>query len=105
MSNYIKVARLSELPPGARKIIEVDGVSVAVFNIGGTICAIEDICTHDGGPLAEGELVAPGVIACPRHGARFDVCSGKALTLPAFEDVNAFDVQVNGDDILVESYF
>ncbi|MCO6452424.1 MAG: non-heme iron oxygenase ferredoxin subunit [Caldilineales bacterium] len=105
MSNFVKVATLSELPAGGRKIVEVDGITVALFNLDGRICAIEDVCTHDSGPLAEGEFVSPGVIACPRHGARFDVCTGKALSLPAFEDVDIFEVKVEGDDILVESYY
>jgi 3-phenylpropionate/trans-cinnamate dioxygenase ferredoxin subunit len=105
MSNFVKVAILSDLPVGSRKLVEVDGVVVALFNVDGEICAVEDICTHDGGPLAEGDIVRPGVIACPRHGAEFDLCSGAALTMPAFEPVDSFDVKIEGDDILVESYF
>ena len=103
MPRFIKVAKLAELTPRQRKLIEVDGFVVALFNIDGHICAIEDVCTHDGGPLAEGELVSPGVIACPRHGAQFNVCTGAALTLPAFEPANTFAVKVEGDDVYVES--
>jgi len=105
MSTFIKVATRKELPVGARKVVEVDGVPVALFNVAGVICAIEDVCTHDGGPLAEGQLVSPHIIACPRHGAEFHVCTGKALTLPAIEDVETFTVKVEGEDILIESYF
>lgn len=105
MPEFIKVATLKELPVGGRKVVEVDGIAVALFNIDGKICAIEDVCTHDGNPLADGDMVEPGVIACARHGAQFNVCSGKALTLPAFEDVDAFEVKIEGEAIFVESYF
>ena len=86
-------------------MVEVDGFAVALFNVDGEICAIEDACTHDGRPLADGDIVRPGVIACPRHGAQFDVCTGEALTLPAIEPADTFEVRIEGDDILVESYF
>ena len=105
MSHFVKAATLSELPPGARKLVEVDGFVVALFNVDGEICAIEDVCTHDGGPVAEGEIVRPGVIACPRHGAEFDLCTGAALTFPAIEAVGTFEVKVEGDDVFVESYY
>ncbi|MBX7237614.1 MAG: non-heme iron oxygenase ferredoxin subunit [Caldilineales bacterium] len=105
MPKFKKVAKLKEVPPGRRKLVEVDGFVVALFNIDGAICAIEDVCTHDGGPLAEGQIVRPGVIACPRHGAEFDLCTGAALTLPAFEPANTFEVKVEGGSIYVESYF
>ncbi|NUQ37943.1 MAG: non-heme iron oxygenase ferredoxin subunit [Caldilineales bacterium] len=105
MSTFVKVATRKELPPGGRKVVEVDGIAVALFNVGGQICAIEDVCTHDGGPLAQGVLVSPQIIACPRHGAEFHVCTGKALTLPAIEDVETFPVKVEGEDILIESFF
>lgn len=105
MPKFIKVAKLKELPPGQRKLVEVDGFVVALFNVDGAICAIEDVCTHDGGPLAEGAIVRPGVIVCPRHGAEFDLCTGAALTLPAFEPANTFEVKVEGGNVYVESYF
>lgn len=105
MSRFVKVATLKELPVGGRKVVEADGIAVVLFNVEGRICAIEDVCTHDGNALADGDMVGSGVIACARHGARFDVCSGKALTLPAFEDVDTFEVKVEGGDIYIESYF
>lgn len=105
MQKFKKVANLKEIPPGRRKLVEVDGFVVALFNINGAICAIEDVCTHDGGPLAEGEIIRPGVIACPRHGAEFEICSGAALTLPAFEAAKTFEVKVENGSIFVESYF
>src|SRR6185437_12599862 len=100
MAEFVKVARRSELPPGAKMVAEVDGRAIAVFNVGGTFYAIDDVCTHDGGPLAEGELEG-AEIRCPRHGARFDVRTGKALCFPDFEPVATHDVEVRGDDVLV----
>jgi 3-phenylpropionate/trans-cinnamate dioxygenase ferredoxin subunit len=100
MAELFKVATRSELPPGGKKLVEVDGRPVAVFNVAGAYYAIDDVCTHDGGPLAEGVLDG-AEIQCPRHGARFDVRTGAALCLPAFEPVTAHRVEVRGDDILV----
>src|SRR5438270_1586477 len=100
MSDFAKVAEPSELPPGGKKLAEVDGRAIAVFNVGGCFYAIDDVCTHDGGPLAEGELMG-AEIQCPRHGARFDVRTGRALCLPAFEPVATHRVEVRGDEVHV----
>jgi 3-phenylpropionate/trans-cinnamate dioxygenase ferredoxin component len=100
MSEFFKVATVSEMPPGGKKLVEVDGYPVALFNVGGEFYAIEDVCTHDGGPLAEGELDGDA-IECPRHGARFNVRTGAVLCMPAVEPVECYEVQVDGDDILV----
>ncbi len=102
MTDFIKVATTDEVPVGGRKIFDVDDVTVALFNIDGTIYAIEDRCTHDNGPLAEGE-VSNCVITCPRHGARFDIRTGKALSFPAFEPTNVYEVKIQGDEIWIES--
>ena len=75
MPSFVKVATRAELPPGGKKLAEVDGRAIAVFNVDGGYYAIDDVCTHDGGPLAEGELMGCE-IQCPRHGARFDVRTG-----------------------------
>ena len=95
LSNYefVQVAETAELPSGQRIFIEVDGEPVVVFNIAGSLFAIGDVCTHDDGPLGEGELSGFQII-CPRHGARFDVRSGKALTLPAVIDTPSYPVRV-----------
>ncbi len=103
MSKWVKVARASEIGPGQKKIVEADGQLVVVINYEGEYFCIEDVCTHDGGPLGEGMLEGYEII-CPRHGARFDVRTGDALKLPAFEPVPTYEVRVEGDDILVEAY-
>jgi 3-phenylpropionate/trans-cinnamate dioxygenase ferredoxin component len=100
MAAFVKVARRSEISPGGKKLVEVDGRPIAVFNVDGSFHAIDDVCTHDGGPLAEGDLQG-AEIRCPRHGARFDVRTGKALCLPAVEPVTTHRVELRGDDLLV----
>ena len=100
MSDWINVARLEDLPPGARTVVDVDGAQVAVFNLGGNLHAIEDICTHDGGELASGELENE-VIICPRHGARFSVVTGAVLGPPAYEAVHVFPLRVEDGVIQV----
>ena len=100
MSEFVKVATCSELPVGGKKLIELGDRAIALFNVDGKFYAIDDVCTHDGGPLAEGELNGCE-IQCPRHGARFDVRTGKALCFPAFEPVATHTVDVRGDDVFV----
>ena len=100
MADFFKVAVVSELPPGGKKLAEIEGRAIAVFNVAGVLYAIDDVCTHDGGPLAEGDLEGCE-IRCPRHGARFDVRTGKALCFPAFEPVASHVVEVRGDDVMV----
>jgi 3-phenylpropionate/trans-cinnamate dioxygenase ferredoxin component len=100
MSSFVKVATRDELPPGGKKLVEIDGGAVAVFNVDGAFYAIDDICSHDGGPLAEGELMGCE-IECPRHGARFDVKTGRPLCMPAIEPVAVHPVELRGDDIYV----
>jgi 3-phenylpropionate/trans-cinnamate dioxygenase ferredoxin component len=100
MSAFVKIATRPELPPGAKKLVEIDGRAIAVFNVEGAIHAIDDVCTHDGGPLAEGQLIGCE-IQCPRHGARFDVRTGRALSMPAVEPVAVHQVDVRDDGIYV----
>jgi len=100
MPESVKVANCQEVPPGAKKLVDVDGRAIALFNIGGTFYAIDDVCTHDGGPLAEGEL-SGCEIECPRHGARFDVRTGKPLCMPAIEPVTTHKVVVQGEGVFV----
>ena len=103
MPNYVKVAAATEIPPGTKKIVEVAGVLVVVINVDGEFYAVEDVCTHDGGPLGEGKLEGCQLV-CPRHGARFDVRTGAALTMPAFEPAPTYEVRVQDGAGLVESY-
>jgi len=97
---YIPVATVNEIPNGTRKLFEIDGEPIAVFNIAGQYFAIADVCSHDDGPVAEGELDGYA-IECPRHGAHFDVRTGKVLSLPAAVDIPAYPVRVENGEILL----
>ncbi|MEW6566720.1 MAG: non-heme iron oxygenase ferredoxin subunit [Chloroflexota bacterium] len=97
---YITVATVDELPNGERKFLDVGGEPIIVFNIAGRYFAIRDVCSHDDGPVGEGQ-VEGSEIECPRHGARFDLETGKALALPAVVDIPAYPVRVVGDEIQV----
>jgi len=101
MAKLVKVAIVSDLPPGKALVFEFEGTRIAVFNAGGHFFALEDTCSHAGGPLSEGEFDAEKV-TCPWHAAHFCLKTGAALTPPAFEGVRAFKVIVDGDDIKVE---
>ena len=99
----IEVCSVSELGPGEVKVVEHDGEPIAVFNCEGTFLAIEDRCSHDDGPLAEGTLdQSPCTGECPRHGSLFDLTTGRPKTLPAFEPVRTFAVDTSNDTIKVE---
>lgn len=100
MTRYITVATTSEIGPGEREVFDIEGYYIAVFNVSDRYYAIEDRCTHDDGPLAEGDLDGYE-IECPRHGARFDIRNGKVLSMPAVVDVPWFPVRVEGDDIQI----
>lgn len=100
-AQYYEVGDASELTNGQRMIAEIDGEPLAVFNIGGTFYAIADVCSHDDGPVAEGELENEVEIECPRHGARFDVRNGKVLSFPAIIDIPAYPVKVENGKIMV----
>jgi 3-phenylpropionate/trans-cinnamate dioxygenase ferredoxin subunit len=97
-----KVAKLSQIPPGTTHRVLVDGCELLLCNVGGSVYAIEDVCTHDGGPLDQGELEGACVV-CPRHGATFDVRTGDALTLPAVVPLMTFTVGIEGDDVYVDA--
>ena len=93
MSDWVTVARADELAPGQWKSVDVDGAQVAVFNLDGQYYAIEDVCTHDGGQLTGGSIEGAEII-CPRHGARFCIKTGAALTAPAYEATATFPVRI-----------
>lgn len=93
MPRSVKVAESTDIPVGGKIVVEIDGVEIAVFNVDNEqYYAVEDICSHDGGPLGEGELIDTYEVECPRHGGRFDIRTGKALVMPAFEPIEAYPV-------------
>ena len=100
MKEFIKVARVADLPPGERLWLEFEEETVVLFNINGRFYCIVDVCTHDGAPLEDAQIEGHEV-ECPRHGARFDVRTGAALCLPAVSPVPTFEVKVEGPDIYI----
>ena len=101
MADFVKVAKTDEIVPGQGKMIEVGGKKIALFNVEGSFHAIDDSCTHRGGPLSEGSLEG-NQVTCPLHGARFDVTTGEVLGPPAPQGVARYNVRVEGSDIEVE---
>jgi 3-phenylpropionate/trans-cinnamate dioxygenase ferredoxin subunit len=100
MSDFIKVADTSDIPMGRVLVVVVGDRHIALCNVDGQFYAIDDLCTHDGGPLGQGELQGD-VIECPRHGARFNVRTGKVLALPAVKSLNTYPLRVEGSEIRV----
>jgi 3-phenylpropionate/trans-cinnamate dioxygenase ferredoxin subunit len=99
----VRVAPVEELPPGAMKLVEHEPYRVGVYNCGGELYAIEDRCSHDDGPLCLGLWETDDcTVTCPRHGARFDLESGRALSLPAYLPVKTFPVRVDEGVVVVE---
>jgi 3-phenylpropionate/trans-cinnamate dioxygenase ferredoxin subunit len=90
---FYPVCSIDDLPAGERLLIDLDDKPVVIFNLAGEYYAIDDVCTHDDGPLGEGEVEGCEII-CPRHGARFDIRTGKVLTLPAVQGVQAYPIRV-----------
>lgn len=102
MSDFAPVAKVSEIPDPGKLLVEVGDRLVVLIRAAGHIYALDDICTHDGGPLSEGPVDAQeNTIACPRHGAKFDIRSGAAVTMPATKPTKAHEVRVEGDEIYV----
>lgn len=100
MPDFQKVAEVSEIPAGGRKSVMLNERAVLLFRIGDDLYAVEDVCSHDGQPLTDGPLEGTAV-ECPRHGARFDVRTGKPLCMPAVEPIATFEVRVSGNDVLI----
>lgn len=100
MSDWVTVARVDQLVAGTRQVVDVDGTQIVVFNLDGKYYAIEDVCTHDGGQLTGGEVEGDQIV-CPRHGARFCIRTGAALTAPAYEPTATFPVRIENGEIQV----
>ncbi|MDX6581485.1 MAG: 3-phenylpropionate/trans-cinnamate dioxygenase ferredoxin component [Solirubrobacterales bacterium] len=100
----IVVCKLADLPAGEMRLIDADGRKIGVFHCAdGELFAIEDRCSHDDGPLAEGEFDAEAcTVECPRHGSLFDITTGKPRTLPAYRPVDTFEVRVDDDEVKLE---
>jgi len=98
MADWVNVARVDEFKAGAHVTVEIDGTQIVVFNLDGKYFAIEDVCTHDGGCLTGGEVEGDQII-CPRHGARFCIRTGAALSAPAYEPTATFPVRVEKGEI------
>ena len=101
MAEWVEAGSTEELPPGSYTSVDVDDVQIAVFNCDGTFYAIEDVCTHDYGQLTGGDMEGCQVV-CPRHGAKFDITSGEALTAPAYEPVDTFPIKVEAGKVYVQ---
>ena len=100
MSEWVTVARVAEFGSGERRVVELDDTQVVVFNLGGQFYAIEDVCTHDGGRLTGGTVEGDQIV-CPRHGARFCIRTGAALSAPAYEPTSTFPVRMQDGVIQV----
>ena len=104
ISGPITVCPLSDLPAGEMRMVEADGRRIGVFHCAdGELYAIEDRCSHDDGPLAEGEFDAAAcTVECPRHGSLFDLTTGRPRTLPAYRPVGTFEVRIDDDEVKLE---
>ena len=102
MSEYTKVASLSELSSGEMKMVTVDEEDILLTNVDGTIHAVSDLCSHADASLSDG-YIEEGEVECPLHGSRFNLTTGEALNLPADEPLKVYEIKVEGDDILVRT--
>jgi 3-phenylpropionate/trans-cinnamate dioxygenase ferredoxin component len=100
MSEFVQVAKVSDVANAGKLIVEVEDRMVVLLHINDQFFCIDDVCTHDGGPLGEGELCGYE-LACPRHGAKFDVRNGAALTMPATEATVVHEIKIEGDNVFV----
>ncbi len=101
MSEFQKVANIADVPDPGKITLEVDDRMVVLMHVGGKFFCIDDLCTHDGGTLGDGPLEGYQ-LACPRHGARFDIQSGKAITMPATEPTPVHNVKIENDEVWVQ---
>jgi nitrite reductase/ring-hydroxylating ferredoxin subunit len=102
MAAFVRVANVGDVPPGKMMTVQVNGQSVVLANVDGTIYAFSGVCSHADGPLGRGKLMGD-MVACPFHGGQFEVRTGKAVMPPATDDIPTFEVQIEGEDIKVAS--
>lgn len=103
LSERISICASGELAEGQMRLVEHDGQKIGVFNCDGKLYAIEDRCSHDDGPLAEGEFdAATCTVECPRHGSLFDLATGRPKTLPAYAPVETYEVAIEDGMVLLE---
>jgi len=102
MPKLLGELKISDVPPGAMKLIKVEDLEVVVANVDGRFCAFGNICPHEGGPLAEGELEG-NVVTCPWHFTRFDVFTGEVIDGVTDEPIPVYAVRVEGDEVRVEA--
>ncbi len=100
MLQFIKVATVNDIPPGERLLVEIDGIWILIFNVSGEFHAIEDMCSHEEYYLSEGVLT-DHAIECTKHGAQFDIRTGKPLCPPAVSPIKLFPIRVEGESVLV----
>jgi len=102
MEDFVPVAKIDEVADPGSMLVEVEERLVVLIHAAGHWYALDDVCTHDGGPLSEGPIDAEeGTIACPRHGAKFELQSGAALTMPATKPTVSHEVKVEGEQVLI----
>ena len=101
MSEFVRVAKVADIPEGDKSIVQIEDRLVGIFHVEGKFYALDDTCTHDDGPLAEGPLEGYQII-CPRHGARFDIRDGRALTMPATRATATHETKVENGEVFVK---
>jgi len=101
MNEFVRVCQASDVPDPGKRLVEVGERYVVLFHVGGQFYALDDVCTHDGGPLGEGFLEG-FTIACPRHGAKFDIRDGRVLCMPAVSGTNSHEVKVEDGEVFVK---
>jgi 3-phenylpropionate/trans-cinnamate dioxygenase ferredoxin subunit len=97
-----RIATTGDVPEGQVRVFTAGNLSVALCNVGGTFYAVDNLCTHDNGPLGEGRLSGE-TVECPRHGARFDVKSGAVRALPAVRPIKTYPVEIQGEEVLIDA--
>ena len=103
MAEYLPAAKVSEIPDPGRLLVELDDRLIVVLHAAGSFYALDDFCTHDGGPLSDGELDTEDLsIACPRHGAKFSLRDGAAMTMPAIQATVSHEVKIEDDTVMVK---